>query len=173
MGAEPGGSRGDTAARVLVLASAGVLGALAFPKTSWAPLAWIWLVPALVSGATRPRRAALRDGWLSGTVFYVVLLRWLDHTFLHYSAIPGPTWLPIVALLRIAASTWAWSRAGGLAPGTLGRARPWRVEPSLWWWGSVPGWLMGGFPGVDRLLAARQLPLIQIAELGGVYAGPS
>ena len=62
MGAEPGGSRGDTAARVLVLASAGVLGALAFPKTSWAPLAWIWLVPALVSGLTRPRRAALLDG---------------------------------------------------------------------------------------------------------------
>src|SRR5258706_471211 len=125
MGAEPGASRRGAAARVLVLAAAGVLGALAFPKAGWSPLAWIWLVPTLVSGAMRPRRAALLDGWLAGTVFYVVLLRWLDHTFLHYSAIPWPlTWLPIVALaaycglyLGVLAGAVAWLR------GRLGGSR--------------------------------------------------
>lgn len=87
------------AASLAVLVLSGVLGALAFPWTDWSLLAWGWLAPALVSGATRAPRAALLDGWLAGTVFYVVLLRWLDHTFLHYSAIPWPvTWLPIVAL---------------------------------------------------------------------------
>ena len=62
-------------------------------------VAWIWLVPALCCGLARTPRGALADGWLAGTVFFLVLLRWLDHTFLHFSAIPWPlTWLPIAAL---------------------------------------------------------------------------
>ncbi|HWO04449.1 MAG TPA: apolipoprotein N-acyltransferase, partial [Methylomirabilota bacterium] len=70
---EPELSRRARAASLLVLALSGLLGALAFPKTDWSLLAWVWLVPALVSGATRAPRAALADGWLAGTVFYVVL----------------------------------------------------------------------------------------------------
>jgi apolipoprotein N-acyltransferase len=174
MGAEPGASRTGTAARVLVLASAGVLGALAFPKTSWSPLAWIWLVPALVSGAMRPGRGALLDGWLAGTVFYVVLLRWLDHTFLHYSAIPWPlTWLPIAALaaycglyLGVLAGAVAWLR------GRLGAGPALTLAPAFWVVGEwLRGWLMGGFPwGLLGYSQSAQLPVIQIAELGGVYA---
>ncbi len=174
MGAEPGASRRGAAARVLVLAAAGVLGALAFPKAGWSPLAWGWLVPALVSGLMRPPRAALLDGWLAGTVFYVVLLSWLDHTFLHYSAIPWPlTWLPIAALaaycgLYLGALTGAvaWLR-GRIGPGpTLALA------PAFWVVGEwLRGWLMGGFPwGLLGYSQAAQLPVIQIAELGGVYA---
>jgi apolipoprotein N-acyltransferase len=174
MAAEPGPSRRGTAARVLVLAVAGVLGALAFPKTGWAPLAWVWLAPALVSGLTRPRRAALLDGWLAGTVFYVVLLRWLDHTFLHYSAIPWPlTWLPIAAL-----AAYCGLYVGGLAGavawlrGRLGPGPALALAPALWVVGEwLRGWLMGGFPwGLLGYSQAAQLPVIQIAELGGVYA---
>jgi apolipoprotein N-acyltransferase len=174
MGAEPDPSPGATAARLLVLASAGVVGALAFPKTSWSLLAWVWLVPALFSGATRPRRAALLDGWLAGTVFYVVLLRWLDHTFLHYSAIPWPlTWLPIAALaaycglyLGLLAGAVAWLRA------RLGTGPALTLAPALWVVGEwLRGWLMGGFPwGLLGYSQHAQLPVIQIAEFGGVYA---
>ncbi|MGH7365573.1 MAG: apolipoprotein N-acyltransferase [Candidatus Rokuibacteriota bacterium] len=174
MGAEPGAGRAGTAARVLVLASGGVLGALAFPKTSWSLLAWIWLIPALVSGATRPRRAALLDGWLAGTVFYLVLLRWLDHTFLHYSAIPWPlTWLPITALaaycglyLGVVMGAVAWLRD------RLGVGPALALAPALWVVGEwLRGWLMGGFPwGLLGYSQSAQLPVIQVAELGGVYA---
>jgi apolipoprotein N-acyltransferase len=174
MEAEPGAGRGRPAARAAVLVAGGLLGALAFPRTGWAALAWIWLVPALASGALRPSRAALRDGWLAGTVFYVVLLRWLDHTFLHYSAIPWPlTWLPIVALaaycglyLGVVAGAVAWLR------GRLGAGRALALAPALWVVGEwLRGWLMGGFPwGLLGYSQAAQLPVIQIAELGGVYA---
>ncbi|HUP38073.1 MAG TPA: apolipoprotein N-acyltransferase [Candidatus Limnocylindria bacterium] len=174
MGAEPDASRRDTAARVLVLAGAGALGALAFPGSNWAALAWIWLVPALVSGATRPRRAALLDGWLTGTVFYVLLLRWLDYTFRHYSAIPWPlTWLPIVALaaycglyVGVVAGAVAWLRD------RLGAGPALTLAPPLWVVGEwLRGWLMGGFPwGLLGYSQHAQLPVIQIAELGGVYA---
>jgi apolipoprotein N-acyltransferase len=174
MGPEPGAGRGRAAARLLVLAAAGALGALAFPKTSWSALAWIWLVPTLASGAMRPGRPALLDGWLAGTVFYVVLLRWLDHTFLHYSTIPWPlTWLPIVALAAYCglyvggvASAVAWLR------GRLGAGPALALTPALWVVGEwLRGWLMGGFPwGLLGYSQASQLPVIQIAELGGVYA---
>ena len=167
-------ARRARAASLLVLALSGLLGALAFPKTDWSLLAWVWLVPALVSGATRAPRAALADGWLAGTVFYVVLLRWLDHTFLHYSAIPWPvTWLPIVALagycglyLGAVASGTAWlARRLGAAPALA-------LAPALWVVGEwLRGHLMGGFPwGLLGYSQHAQLPVIQIAELGGVYA---
>jgi apolipoprotein N-acyltransferase len=174
MGPEPGAGRGRGAARLLVLAAAGALGALAFPKTSWSALAWIWLVPTLASGAMRPGRPALLDGWLAGTVFYVVLLRWLDHTFLHYSTIPWPlTWLPIVALaaycgLYVGVIAWAVARLRG----RLGAGPALALTPPLWVVGEwLRGWLMGGFPwGLLGYSQHAQLAVIQIAELGGVYA---
>ena len=171
---EPEPSRRARAASLLVLALSGILGALAFPTTDWSLLAWAWLVPTLVSGATRAPRAALADGWLAGTVFYVVLLRWLDHTFLHYSAIPWPvTWLPIVALaaycglyLGAVAGATAWlARRLGAGPALA-------LAPALWVGGEwLRGHLMGGFPwGLLGYSQHAQLPVIQIAELGGVYA---
>ena len=174
MGPEPERSGRARAASLLVLALSGVLGALAFPKTDWSLLAWGWLVPALVSGVTRAPRAALRDGWLAGSVFYVVLLRWLDHTFLHYSAIPWPvTWLPIVALaaycglyLGAVAGATAW-----LTP-RLGAGPALALAPALWVAGEwLRGHLMGGFPwGLLGYSQHAQLAVIQVAELGGVYA---
>ncbi len=171
---ELGLSRGGTTVRVLVLVVSGVLGALAFPKTGWALLAWIWLVPTLASAVTRAPRAALGDGWLAGTVFYVVLLRWLDHTFLHYSAIPWPvTWLPIVAL-----AAYCGLYVGLVTGGTswlrrrLGAGAALALAPPLWVAGEwLRGHLMGGFPwGLLGYSQQAQLPVIQIAELGGVYA---
>ncbi len=156
-----------------LLIAGGILGALAFPATDWWPLAWVWLLPALLSALALPPRAAFRDAWLEGTVFFVLLLRWLDHTFRHYSAIPWPlTWLPIVllaaycALYMGLAGAWvAWvriRRGPGLALAT--------VAP-LWVAGEwLRGWLMGGFPwGLAGYSQHGVLPVIQIAELTGVY----
>src|SRR5688572_33446592 len=75
------------ATRVPLLLAGGILGALAYPVTDWWPLAWVWLLPALLSALTQPPRVPFREAWLEGTVFFVLLLRWLDHTFRHYSAI--------------------------------------------------------------------------------------
>jgi apolipoprotein N-acyltransferase len=161
------------ATRVPLLVVGGVLGALAYPLTDWWPLAWVWLVPALLSALVLPPRAAFRDAWLEGTVFFVLLLRWLDHTFRNYSSIPWPlTWLPIVLLAAYcglyvgAAGAWvAWVRAR-LGPGwALATVAP------LWVGGEwLRGWLMDGFPwGLAGYSQHGVLPVIQIAELTGVY----
>jgi apolipoprotein N-acyltransferase len=159
--------------RISLLVASGLCGALAFPATDWWLFAWVWLAPALCCGLARPPRAALADGWLAGTVFFVVLLRWLDHTFLYFSAIPWPiTWLPIAALaaycglyVALTSAAVSWLR------GRIGAGAALALVPPLWVAGEwLRGWLMGGFPW--GLLGYSQhvvLPVIQIAEIAGVY----
>ncbi len=159
--------------RFCILVLGGALGALAFPTTDWWLFAWIWLVPAFVCGLSRSPRGALADGWLAGTVFYLVLLRWLDHTFRHYSAIPWPvTWLPIAALAAycglytaLVAAAVAWLRQ------RIGAGASLAIAPAFWVAGEwVRGHLMGGFPwGLLGYSQHTVLPVIQVAELAGVY----
>ena len=159
--------------RVPLLVAFAVLGALAFPSTDWFLLAWVWLTPALACALNRTPRQALGDGWLIGTVFFLVQLRWLDHTLRSYSQIPWPlTWLPVLALaaycgLYVAGvcAAVAWLRAGWGTGWALAAA------PVLWVAGElVRGRLMGGFPwGLLGYSQHAQLPIIQIAELTGVY----
>src|SRR6266545_3766914 len=160
--------------RVSLLVVAGALGALGFPRTDWWLYPWVWLAPALCCALARSPRGALADGWLAGTVFFVVLLRWLDYTFLSYSAIPWPLgWMPITALAAYCglytgavAAAVAWLRPRIGAGWALG------VTPILWVAGEwLRGHLMGGFPwGLVGYSQHAVLPVIQIAELGGVYA---
>jgi apolipoprotein N-acyltransferase len=146
---------------------------LAYPRVDWWLAAWIFLIPALGSAITRPPRSALADAWLSGAVFFLGLLRWLDHTFTHYSAIPWPlSWLPIVAL---AAYCGLYVGAVGAAVAWLARrwgpGRALAAAPPLWVAGEwIRGWLMDGFPwGLLGYSQHSALPVIQIAELTGVY----
>ena len=159
--------------RIPLLVVGGVLGALAFPRTDWWLFAWAWLAPALCCALARSPREALADGWLAGTVFFVILLRWLDYTFGAYSAIPWPLgWLPIAALAGycglytaavVAGVAWLRTRVG--AGWALAMA------PVLWVAGEwIRGHLMGGFPwGLMGYSQHGVLPVIQIAELAGVY----
>ena len=156
----------------LLAASAGVL-ALAFPRASWESGAWYALAPLLVVALVTTPRAAFAWGWFHGTVFFLVLLRWLDFTFRTFSEIPWPlTWGPTFLLaawcglfVAIVSGLVAW----------LGRRRSpaWALAtaPCLWvgaeW---LRGHLLGGFPwGTLGYSQYLRLPVIQVAELGGVH----
>jgi apolipoprotein N-acyltransferase len=134
----------------------------------------VWLALPLACALTRPPRQAFADGWLAGTVFFVLLLRWLDHTFQNYSAIPWPvTWLPIVALAAYCGLyTGLLCVAIAALHPRLGRGWALVLAPALWVTGEwIRDWLMGGFPwGLLGYSQHVTLPVIQIAELGGVYA---
>src|SRR5215813_13174032 len=65
---------GQARLRIALLVVAGVVGALAFPRTDWWLFAWVWLTPVLCCALARPVRSALADGWFAGTIFFVVLL---------------------------------------------------------------------------------------------------
>src|SRR2546427_9407313 len=169
----PSALREDLA--LAALRSVSAIGlALAFPRTDWDGVAWLLVVPVIVTALKRAPRAALGWGWFFGTVFFLVLLRWLGHTFGVYSAIPWPvTWLPIVALaaycgLYVGAFTWAVSWIGRRRAPALALA----AAPFLWVTGEwVRARLLGGFPwGTLGYSQYLRLPGIQIAELGGVHA---
>ena len=164
----------EVALHALAVAAGAVALALAFPGTDFAGAAWVALAPLIVQTLTRRPRAALGLGWLGGFLFFLFLLRWLNFTFRVYSAIPWPlVWLPTALLaaycglyvgLFAGALSWIAARRSGLAAIA--------AAPFIWvmleW---VRGWLMGGFPwGSLGYSQHGQLAVIQIAELGGVYA---
>ena len=148
--------------------------ALAFPRTDWDGVVWLLVAPVILTALSRAPRAALGWGWLFGTVFFLVLLRWLGYTFGVYSAIPWPlTWVPILALaaycgLYVGGFAWAVSWIGRRrAPGLALAAAPFLWVAGEW----VRSHLLGGFPwGTLGYSQYLRLPIIQIAELGGVHA---
>src|SRR3970282_1429412 len=125
---------GRPGTRRAVLALSGVAGALAFPTTDWSVLAWVWLGAACPSSSLRSPPDGPPAGWLAVTVFFGVLLRWLDHTFQNYSAIPWPvTWLPIAALSAYCGLyTGLVCAAIGRLRGRLGDGWALAVAPALW-----------------------------------------
>lgn len=168
-----GAGWGAAAPAVLAL-TAGVGLALAFPDTSWSGGAWVALTPLFALAATRGPRAALGWGWLTGGIFFLILLRWLEFTLGTYSAIPWPlTWAPI-ALLAAYCGLWfgAVAAAISLVARRWGPGRALAAAPAVWVageWGR--GVLFGGFPwGLLGYSQYRELLVIQVAELGGVWA---
>jgi apolipoprotein N-acyltransferase len=157
----------------LMLGSATVL-ALAFPRTDWDGAAWIALVPLFIVALGTPPRLAFAWGWLYGTVFFLVLLRWLHFTFRTYSTIPWPlSWGPAL-LLAAWCGLYVAAVAGLVAWLKRRRSTAWALATApLLWVGAewLRGHLLGGFPwGTLGYSQYLRLPVIQIAELGGVHA---
>jgi apolipoprotein N-acyltransferase len=163
----------DGVAHAVVLLPAAFVMALAFPRTDWWLTPWLALAPLLAFATVRRPRTAFFWGWASGTLFFTVLLRWLQFTFQMYSAIPWPlVWGPVVLLaaycgLWTGGVTWAVSWLTGRRSAAFALL----VAPFLWIAGEwLRGHLFGGFPwgtlGYSQYLRLR---VIQIAELAGVH----
>ena len=160
--------------RAAIVIAGGVALAQAYPPLDWAWLAWIALVPCLlVALACRPR-SAFGWGWLGGFAFFMTLLRWLNFTFTTYSAIPFPLTIGPTALLAGYCALWVGVVAAAVAfvarrrnPALALAAAPFVWVAAEW----VRGVLMSGFPwGLLGYSQYLRLPVIQIAELAGVWA---
>jgi apolipoprotein N-acyltransferase len=156
-----------------ILAVAGFLLALAFPRTDWSLTPWLVVTPLLIVALLTPPRVAFGWGLLYGVIFFLVLLRWLNFTFRVYSNIPGPlVFLPTVLLAAycafwIGGVAWAVSRVAARRSVTWALA----LAPFFWIAGEwVRGHLFGGFPwGTIGYSQYLNLEVIQIAELAGVH----
>jgi apolipoprotein N-acyltransferase len=164
----------------LALLSA-VLLALSFPLTEtftgqpW--FAWIAFMPlglAILSlDRTRTRlKQALWLGWLSGTAAYLAILSWVVIVMQIYGHLP--LLLSLLFLFMLAAYVGLY--AGLFAAGWrwMDDRWPrwsWLVAPMLWaaleW---LRGRLLSGFPwALLGYSQYQQLPLIQMADVTGVY----
>lgn len=154
---------------LLILISA-ILIVLSFPRVSWSFMAWVAFVPLFKALEGKPSWSRFRLGYLAGVPCSLGVFYWVTHSMRYYGGLNTVTSFSILFLLvfylafYFGVFSWLW----GLYPkGFL----------SLFWAPSV--WVglefirahfLTGFPWA--LLGYSQynyLPVIQIAEISGVY----
>ncbi|MBN8247034.1 MAG: apolipoprotein N-acyltransferase, partial [Verrucomicrobia bacterium] len=168
---------------------AGILWALSFPLPGWSGLAWIAPGLLLAIGFHRSPGSAFRLGALAGLAHHLIALRWLLHIPFPSGAVAG--WLALGAYCALFSGLWLalagrllqrWAR---LPPGSewtpavlaVTRLSEWRRQ-GLWLlvaalWVAlelVRCRFLGGFPwNLFGITQWRNLPLLQIASVTGVY----
>jgi len=154
----------------LVILSA-VLLILAFPPFGFWPLAWISLVPLLISLDGLSRGRAFLCAWICGVFFYAGTLNWLINMAWSAGISPVLSCLAFISLSLYLACFfglfgWGYSyfRDGSLR-------RRLFFSPALWVvLEFIRGHFLSGF-GWLKLGTSQSfcLPVIQIAEVTGVY----
>src|SRR6266540_4345414 len=165
----PGGWRAGPALRVGAAVLAGVALSLAFPGPDLGPVALVALVPLLLAIETLPPRRAAALGYLTGLVFFGLLILWIPTEFLSWTGVAG--WLAWIALCVTQACSVAAFAA--LVPACR-RLGPWRVAllPACWATfellrAHAP---LGGFPwGILGVSQHGGGPLLPLARVVGVY----
>lgn len=151
--------------------ASGLLLAASFPRLDQHWAAWFALVPLLAAiRGVRPRQAAAL-GWTTGFVFFVTSVYWVPTTISSFTSIPHALAV-LVLVLMAAVAAYAhtlfafgveWLAAGGV-PRMLGAPIVWVVTE----W--MRTFVVAEFPW--NLLGYSQVsfaPMIQVADLGGVY----
>lgn len=155
---------------ILALAS-GLLIALSFPNWNYSFLAWGALIPLISTLRGTSLKTAFRLGFMCGIGAYASILYWLNIVMVHYGHLP----LPLSIVLYLVLVAWLALFFGcSVVVARLGE----RVGLSLicslpiaWTaFDFIRSFLLTGFPwamlGHSQF---RVLPLIQVADLVGVY----
>jgi len=155
---------------ILSIAS-GLLIALSFPTPGLSFLAWIALIPMLVALEGSTPRTAFRCGITCGVTAYALILYWLNIVFTHYGHLPWAVSIPVYLLLvRWLAMFYGLGTCIARLGETVG-IKPAFTLPVAWIaFDFIRSFLFSGFAwamlGHSQF---RTLPLIQIADLAGVY----
>jgi apolipoprotein N-acyltransferase len=165
--------------RTVMLAECGLallsalLLSLAFPDCDLWPLAWVALIPLLITLARHPgRRRAFLLGWMMGSVFFYSTCYWLTYSIIHYGRLSAPLayslLIPGALILGLFPAAFAMSLTQTVRRwGTSALL----VAPFFWValeWArlSITGQLWNAI-GYSQ---AYHPSLIQTARWGGVYA---
>jgi len=149
----------------------GALIALSFPTAGFSLLAWVALIPLLISLERVTLRQAFRLGFTCGLTAYAIILYWINIVVTHYGHLPWaisiPLYLGLVAWLAL-----FYGLAALIARhGEQGGVKQVFTLPVAWVALDLfRSFLLTGFPWA--MLGHSQyriLPVIQIADLTGVY----
>lgn len=160
------------ALQVLLAGASGLLLPFCFPDEQLFPLAWVALIPLhLAIERARPKRAFFVS-WFAGTLAFLGIMVWVVTAMHVYGKVPllpsyGVLFLFSLYLgLYVAFYGWGVARVAQGYPDLM-----WLAAPSLWvLLELVRTYFLTGIPWA--LLAYSQttwLPIIQIADLTGVY----
>lgn len=152
-------------------AVSGALLALSFPYFDLWPLAWLFLVPLLLSTREKDGKAAFLLGTFAGIIAYLSLIYWIVIAVHRYGGIPLPLTIPILILLVLYLSLY-WGAFTYLC--SCFNERSWVLIlafPTIWvGLEYLRSFFLSGFPWA--LLGYSQylnIPLVQIADMVGVY----
>lgn len=149
----------------------GVLLAVSFPKPGFSLVAWFAFVPLLAAVGPASPRMAFRLGFLSGIVAYSGIVYWLTIVMTSYGRLPQM--LSIFLTLLMAAYLAIYPAVTCFMVRSLksGPTVSWLAFP-VFWTGLeyLRSFALTGFPWASLGYSQyRTLPIIQIAELTGVY----
>jgi len=149
----------------------GALIAFSFPTAGLSLLAWIALIPLLISLERVSLRQAFRLGFTCGLTSYAIILSWINIVVTRYGHLPWAASIP----LHLSLAAWL-ALFYGLATlivryGESAGVKQVFTLPVAWVaLDFFRSFLLSGFPWA--MLGHSQyriLPLIQIADLAGVY----
>jgi apolipoprotein N-acyltransferase len=151
----------------------GLILTLAHPKFDLFPLAFVALVPLLIGLTGSSNGKAFFLGILCGVTFFATLLHWLVPVMITYGGMPWPVAVALLGLLVLYLACYValfsvvsviWCRRFG--------CRALLLTPLAWVaLELVRTHALTGFPwGLLGYSQYRNLPLLQIASLGGVYS---
>lgn len=147
--------------------ASGLLLAMAFPSPGISSLAWVGLVPLLLTMQRHP----FRNGFLAGVAFFSFVLYWLNIVMTTYGGLSPilsiAAYLLLVSYLALyfAVAAWAACRL------KQRRGYPFALTLPVLWVALeyVREFLLTGFPWASLGYSQQSLPMIQSAELFGVY----
>ena len=157
-------------AGVLAITSGGLI-ALSFPNSGLSFLAWIALIPLLIALEGASPRTAFRIGFVCGLSTYVITLYWINIVVTQYGHLPWAVSVPIYLML-VAWLALFYGMATLVA--RLGEQVGIKTAftlPLAWVaFDFIRSFLLSGFPwAMLGHSQYRTLPLIQIADITGVY----
>lgn len=149
----------------------GILLALSFPKPGLSILAWVAFLPLFYAVREKSAKNAFKFGFLSGFVAYAGIFYWLNIVMTTYGKLPLPVSFSLTLLM---AAYLALYPAAAIAVTRLAEARSIPAILSFpFLWVSLEylrAYLFSGFPWASLgYTQYRTLPLIQIADITGVY----
>jgi len=155
---------------MLAIAS-GILIALSFPNPGLSFLAWIALIPLLIAMEGSSPRAAFRIGLTCGITAYAFILYWLNIVFTHYGHLPWSVSIPVYLLLVLWLALFYGLSTFIARLGELVGIKAAFTLPVAWVaFDFIRSFLFSGFAwAMLGHSQYRTLPLIQIADLAGVY----
>ncbi|MDD2582133.1 MAG: apolipoprotein N-acyltransferase [Desulfuromonadaceae bacterium] len=157
--------------RAWLAVASGILIALSFPNPGLAFLAWIALIPLLIAMEESTPREAFRIGLTCGITAYAGILYWLNIVFTRYGHLPWAVSIPAYLLLVLWLALFYALSTSITRLGELAGIKAAFTLPVAWIaFDFIRSFLFSGFPwamlGHSQF---RTLPLIQIADLAGVY----
>jgi len=157
-------------AGLLAIAS-GVLIALSFPNASLSFLAWIALIPLLIALEGASPRTAFRIGFTSGLCAYAIILYWINIVVTHYGHLPWAVSIPIYLMLVAWLAIFYGLTTLVACVGERSGVKSAFSLPVAWVaFDLIRSFLFSGFPwAMLGHSQYRTLPLIQIADVTGVY----